>query len=100
MIDFVKEISEYKASAVPNIPSKILKLVFLSTPIKLKKIFDCSILSGIIPKSWKHATIIPFQKEGNLRDVNNLRPISLLPLPGKILEKIMQKTCVNILKIT
>ena len=57
----------------------------------MKKIFDSSLLSGIVPSSWKHAPIIPLQKEGNTRDVNNLRPISLLPLPGKILEKIVHK---------
>ena len=59
--------------------------------MKLKKIFDCSLDTGLIPKAWKHATIIPLQKDGNKKDVNNLRPISLLPLPGKILEKIIQK---------
>ena len=69
----------------------MLKLAFLATPNILKKIFDCSLNNGIVPKAWKHAIIIPLQKEGNTKDVNNLRPISLLPLPGKILEKIVQK---------
>ena len=90
IVKYVKEISEYKASAVTNIPSKILKLVFLHTPAKLKKIFDNSILFGKIPQAWKHATIIPLRKEGNSKDVNNLRPVSLLSLPGKILEKLIQ----------
>ena len=42
-------------------------------------------------QAWKHAIIIPLQKDGNANDVNNLRPVSLLPLPGKILEKLIQE---------
>ena len=98
IVKFIREISVYKASAVPNILSKMLKFAFLSTLQKLKKIFDCSLNTGKIPKSWKHALIIPLQKEVSTRDVNNLRPISLLPLPGKILEKIVQKTLTNYLE--
>ena len=90
VIKYVKEISESKASAILNLPSKILKLAFLNTPDKLKKIFDRSLATGIVPRAWKHATIIPLRKEGNSTDVNNLRPVSLLPLPGKTLEKLIQ----------
>ena len=43
----------------------------------------------MFPDSWKIANVIPLQKSGNPADVNNLRPISLLPLPGKILERIV-----------
>ena len=52
-------------------------------------IYNTSLLSGSVPISWKSATIIPLKKEGNSPDVNNLRPISLLPIQGKILEKIV-----------
>ena len=49
----------------------------------------------MIPNSWKHATIIPLKKCGNSTDVNNLRPIFLLPLQGKILEKLVHKRLLN-----
>ena len=38
----------------------------------------CSLTPG------KKANITPLPKEGNLLDVNNYTPISLLPLPGKL----------------
>ena len=44
---------------------------------------------NIFPDLWKLANVIPLQKPGDPTDVNNLRPISLLPLPGKILEKLL-----------
>ena len=33
--------------------------------------------------------VIPIPKQGDLSDVTNYRPISLLPLPGKVLEKLV-----------
>ena len=44
----------------------------------------------IFPDCWKLANII--QKPGDPTDVNNLRPISLLPLPGKVLEKMWKNS--------
>ena len=40
-------------------------------------------------QSWKKANIIPLQEGGDRSDVTNLRPISLLPVPGKLLERIV-----------
>ena len=45
--------------------------------------------TGIYPDAWKTANITPLQKDGNVHSVNNLRPISLLPLPTKIVEKLI-----------
>ena len=44
---------------------------------------------GCFPPSWKIATVVPLFKGGLKSDVGNYRPISLLPLPGKILERIV-----------
>ena len=40
------------------------------------------------PKSWKSATKIPLLKQSNSLNVSNLRPITLLPILGKLLEKV------------
>ena len=45
--------------------------------------------TGIYPDAWKTANITPLQKDGNVHSVNNLRPICLLPLPTKIVEKLI-----------
>ena len=50
-----------------------------------------SLKKGGFPEKWKHATVIPIPKEGDHADVNNLRPISLLPLPGKLLEQVVHQ---------
>ena len=48
-----------------------------------------SFSTGIFSQKWKVANIVPLQKSGDPTDVNNLRSISLLPLPGKIIERVV-----------
>ena len=38
---------------------------------------------------WKKANIVPVHKKGSRQDKQNYRPISLLPVLGKIFEKII-----------
>ena len=51
--------------------------------------YNISLRVSTFPDSRKLAIVIPLQKPGDRSDVSNLRPISLLPLPGKILERIV-----------
>ena len=55
------------------------------------KIINKSFELGIFPKALKLAKVIPIFKAGSRLDVNNYRPISLLPTFSKIIEKIMHK---------
>ena len=84
-----KEISTVKSSAIPNISARIFKDAFCAISPVMTKLYKLSLSQGIFPSSWKIATIIPLPKEGDLKDVNNYRPVSLLPLPGQILEKLV-----------
>ena len=47
--------------------------------------------SCICPDLWKIANVVPLQKEGNKQLVLNLRPVSLLPVQSKIIEKVVHK---------
>ena len=48
-----------------------------------------SLTTNEIPLSWKSAVVTPLPKGGDSSNVTNLRPISQLPIPGKILERII-----------
>ena len=89
--DLVKNINTKKSSSVTDLSSKILKDAFAVLIPKLTFLTNLSISSNIVPQAWKSAKVIPVPKEGNPEDVNNLRPISLLPMPSKLLEKIIHK---------
>ena len=85
----VKEINIYKSSAIKNLSAKLIKPAFLVLIPQLTHLFNLCLQLGIFPESWKTATVIPLKKDGDKSDVGNLRPISLLPLPGKLLERVI-----------
>ena len=78
-----------KISHKNEIPCSILidVLDFISEP--LCNIFNRSILSGIYPRVFKIARVVPVFKSGSENDVNNFRPISTLPLFSKIFERVL-----------
>lgn len=62
------------------------------TPVKerLCRLYTLIIKSGLFPHSWKIAVLIPIPKPGNNQShLQGYRPISLLPVLSKILEKII-----------
>ena len=77
-----------KASAVEGLTSRVLKHAFLALTDKLTFCFNLSLNQGIFPDTWKGALIVPLFKGGDRTNVSNYRPVSLLPLPGKLLESI------------
>ena len=57
----------------------------------LTEIFNDCLTSGIYPNCLKIAKIVPIFKEGEIDDPSDYRPISLLPVLGKIFERIIFK---------
>ena len=66
-----------------------MKDAFLAQIERFRYLISQILSTGIYPNAWKVANIIPIQKDGNVHSVNNVRPISILPLPSKIVEKII-----------
>ena len=87
--DICKEINTAKSSAIDLLSSKILKDAFLVLTVRLVYLFNLSLSSHIFPPKWKQATVIPLYKGGSRSEVGNYQPISLLPLPGKLLERVV-----------
>ena len=52
-------------------------------------VFNLSLMKGKFISSFKQAKVIPIHKKKSKSDMNNFRPISLLPVISKILEKIV-----------
>jgi len=55
------------------------------------KLINDTITSGTCPEVLKIATIIPIFKKGEKTIMNNYRPIALLPVLSKVLEKIINE---------
>ena len=98
VLEFCKEINTTKSSGIGDIASKILKCAFMVLIPQLVYLFNLSFDTGIFPDSWKRATVIPLFKSRDRSMVGNYRPISLLPLPGKLIEKIAHHKIVSFLE--
>jgi hypothetical protein len=61
----------------------------------LKHIFSLSLASGCVPSQFKFAKVIPVFKSGDRRLMDNYRPISLLNVFSKVLEKIVHTRLSN-----
>jgi hypothetical protein len=44
---------------------------------------------GVLPEWLKYAIVMPLHKKGDILNLDNYRPISLLPVFSKVLEKVM-----------
>ena len=78
-----------------SIPISVLKLLKSVIATPLETIFNESILTGIVPERFKLAKVIPVFKKGLSTNLNNYRPISLLSIFNKLLEKLMFNRLIN-----
>ena len=62
----------------------------------LKLIFKASI-EGVFPDCWKKTNVVPIHKKESKNLLKNYRPISLLPIFGKIYERIILTLLTNYL---
>ena len=67
----------------------MLKLCDSSVVLPLKIIFKNILDTSIYPDMWKVADVTPIFKKEDKQLVKNYRPISLLPICGKIFEKLI-----------
>lgn len=85
-------ISQLKLDSAPGsdgIKPSIIKDACSEIVVPLTHIYNLSLSSGTFPKSWKVAVLIPIHKSGPKTLPENYRPISLLPIFSKILERIV-----------
>ena len=85
----IKQLSIYKSSGMTDMSTKLIKDAMTILIEEMTHIYNQSIITGVFPDAWKIATLVPIPKKKNAQYANDLRPISLLPAPGKILEQIV-----------
>ena len=84
VFNLLRKIDEKKATGLDMIPSKLLKMAVSIVAPSLTAIFTKSILTGIYPTEWKTARVTPVFKKGVKSDLNNYRPISVIPVVSKV----------------
>ena len=80
-----------------GISSKLVKDLKNEIALPLSIMINASIESGHVPDTMKLAKVIPIYKSKDKQMLNNYRPISLLPIFSKILEKVVYQMLFNFL---
>ena len=73
-----------------DISSRVIKESCDSYLTPLTHIFNLSLSQGIVPEELKVAKVIPLYKADDETVISNYRPVSVLPVFSKILERLVQ----------
>ena len=89
--DKIKNIDIKKASSDDDIPAKIIIGCSDIVSPYIREIYDKAILNCKFPALLKFADISPFHKKDERTKKENYRPISILPIISKIIERNMSE---------
>ena len=92
ILEIIRSLNPNKAHGWDDISIRMIKLCDKSLLLPLRKIFENCLKQGIFPEIWKSANVVPVHKKNQKNLKHNYRPISLLPIFGKILEKLIFDT--------
>ena len=93
----ISTIENNKSMGLDGINPFLLKLAVPYVVLSITHVYNFSIASNIFPKVLKNAKVIPLPKSKELNDPNNFRPISILPLLSKPLERHIREDLLNFL---
>ena len=89
VLKVLKTLDPNKAYGADEIRSKLIRMVAPGICQSLTSLFNSSLRSGQVPEEWKAANITPVPKKGNNDEVSNFRPVSVLPVVGKVFERLV-----------
>ena len=89
ILKIIAKLDLNKAHGHDKISIRIIKICSTSICRSLRLIFNHCIDNGIYPCEWKKANVVPIHKKGDKQTLKNYRPVSLLPICGKIFERLI-----------
>ena len=99
VIKLICKLDNNSAAGVDGITSIMLKNTAISVSPLLTHLFNLSISTGSVPSAWKLSRVIPIFKSGDRQSASNYRPISLQPIIGKLLERLIHQNILQHLRI-
>jgi len=87
VLRIIKTLKTSKAKDCYGMDSIMLKSLKDCLAPSITNIINLSISQGIFPNTWKTAIVSPIFKGGDPQTISNYRPISILPVVSKVMEK-------------
>lgn len=89
ILALIQALGAGKAAGIDQITSLVIKnCATVISPVLTKIINDC-LSSGTYPEALKTARVVPVYKGGNMAQVSNYRPISVLPMLNTVFERVI-----------
>ena len=89
VLKLLKNTNCNKGTGLDNLPAKFVKDGARSIVKPILYIVNLSISSGEVPCDLKNARVVPLYKKNSRTEAGNFRPVSILPVISKILEKVI-----------
>ena len=94
----IKSLDSKKLPDIYEMSPKFQKDISETTSQALCELFNKSFSKGAFPDHMKLAMVIPIYRGKSKLEVSNYRPVSVLPILNKVLEKLMSNRLVSFLK--
>jgi hypothetical protein len=91
VVEIIKGLGNKKSTGIDDMPEFIIKRCYPRIATALTHIVNLSFSSGCFPDQLKLTKVKPLYMKGCDTDVGNYRPVSLISVFSKIIEKIMYK---------
>ena len=91
----MKKLLNSKATGIHEIPNKVLKACGDILSPHLSQIFNISLTTKCYTDNLKCAKVAPVYKGGNKDNLDNCRPISVLPTVAWIFEKLIYEQMIK-----
>jgi hypothetical protein len=97
VISLTKSLKGKPTAGYDDIPESLVKQCIQLIKGPLTHIYNVSLSSGVFPDEWKTAKVKPLYKKGDRYDMLNYKPISIIPVFAKLLERLMYNRIISFL---
>jgi hypothetical protein len=87
----IKGLKPKKAPGIDNVTAEMIQAGGDSTVKVMHTLCNKILEEEIFPEDWEKAVIVPIHKKNDKRECSNYRGISLLSVPGKVFNKMIQQ---------
>ena len=99
VMNAINRLKNGKASGPDKVTITLVKDVCESIAHPLMLIYNSSLVNGVFPDIWKLARVTPIYHWGPKTDLNNYRPISVILVFSRIIERLTHDQLIEFLKI-
>ena len=98
VLKIVNELKNSKSTGLDDIDTGTLKLVIRDILPAVTHVINLSLVNLEFPNKWKLAKIVPLLKKDDPLNPKNYRPVALLPILSKLLERAVFRQVVDYLE--